>query len=693
MTKKFIITTNFTENFASESDKPEEFIEEIEIKDYTIKESNKYYVFTENHDIIATSDKDNKILIDFLNVDDLFIKTKDNKPIDPSLYTFNFQLNNFKGKLTAEINGEEKILEKISYISNITHLYYYPKFMNISYTISLTYSLFLKNKSLASEVSQLIVYVCKENCTCDPQQFDCKECLDDYVVYKLKGNCRSNRDLMGLVYDENQKVYLDCFKMCKTCSKVGYSEYDMNCLTCFEEYGDYMDEEKNACYSKYCENLYYRDKDTGMKTCINETSCPEEYPIHNKESNQCEQNKTILNDIPISDTSTSEESDTISIETHTKTDEATESSKSDTKVQSPETDVKKDNILFEELMDLIDELIGKENIDQINKTYTLLSNSIKNYDISMLKNDVTINGKNITYQLTTSENQKNTEQISNVSIIDLGECEKIIKRSISYEDDPTPLLILKIDVKKGIKKTTAVEYEVYNPYTRQKIDLSICSNASISIYAPVSLNNKETSLYNNLKNEGYDLFDVNNSFFIDPCTPYTSSNGTDVYLADRKDYYYNEEIVLCEDTCKYIEVNTKTEKVLCKCNVKNEVNIDSDQEFSPQKLIENFYKIDAYSNFDVLYCYKLVFSKKGLKNNICFYILLVLFFFFMTSMIANLFSAMKKIDEIIFKIFQYKDVNNIIKNEGKSTKKNIKNELNINSNKEGFEKYKIDIFK
>jgi hypothetical protein len=341
MTKKFIITTNFSENFASELDKPEEFVEEIEIKDLSIKESNKYYVFTENHDIIATSDKDSKIIIDFLNVDNLFIKTKDNKPIDPSLYTFYFHLNNFKGKLTTEINGKEKIIEKISYISNITHLYYYPKFMNVSYTNSLTYSLFLKNKSLASEASQLVVYVCKENCTCDQQQFDCKECLDDYVVYKYRGNCRSNRDLMGLVYDENQKVYLDCFKMCKTCSKVGYSEYDMNCLTCFEEYGDYMDEEKNACYSKYCENLYYKDKDTGMKTCINETSCPEEYPIHNKETNQCEQNKTILTDLPIYDISTSEESDSISIETQTKTDEATESSKSDTKAPSLETDVKK----------------------------------------------------------------------------------------------------------------------------------------------------------------------------------------------------------------------------------------------------------------------------------------------------------------------------------------------------------------
>lgn len=64
--------------------------------------------------------------------------------------------------------------------------------------------------------------------------------------------------------------------------------------------------------------------------------------------------------------------------------------------------------------------------------------------------------------------------------------------------------------------------------------------------------------------------------------------------------------------------------------------------------------MEAISNFEVLYCYKLVFSSKGLKRNICFYILLVLFVLFLISMIINLFIALKKIEEIIFKIFQDK---------------------------------------
>ena len=142
-------------------------------------------------------------------------------------------------------------------------------------------------------------------------------------------------------------------------------------------------------------------------------------------------------------------------------------------------------------------------MDQINKTYPILSDYIKKLDISSFNEDFTISGKNITYQITTSDNQKKSSHNSNVSIIDLRDCEKIIKKKISYEDDPIPLLILKIDVKKDETKSTAIEYEVYNPYTKDKIDLSICSNVSISIYAPINLNDQEVSLYDDLDEQGY----------------------------------------------------------------------------------------------------------------------------------------------------------------------------------------------
>ena len=799
-TRKIIITTNFSQNFSSNLEKPKEFEEIPPDQDLILKETSRYYVYTNEYKIVAKSNKDKKMYIDLKDEEKLFMRTKTNESIDTSLYSFSILLNSFKGNLTAEVDGiEKKIIANVTtFLTNITHLNFYPIFDNENYIFSFLFTLYLKNKTLASEPALFSIFVCRENCSCTFMNLYCMECLENFSFYETPGVCVNNSDLKAVYFDSNRQVYLNCYQKCKECSGPGYSDYQMNCLSCYEEYGDYFEADTNKCLEKYCENLYYRDKDTNMKTCINETICPVDYPYLNEETKQCMheliQDSTYLaisttqNFIPttkhfisttqpfipttqpfipithpfisttqpfipttqpfisttqpfisstqpfipttqpfISTTQTYSLNnqnlstistisfDSILVSTATESSsknlasskiDNSEVANSDKIIIISQVDKTEYSTNFEEtqivssfseideeveyqkIMDYINGLIDKENIDEINKTYSILSDSIKNSEISSFKKDVTLNGENITYQITTSENQKKASHNLNVSVIDLGECEKIIKRNISKENDPTPLLILKIDIKKSKTKTTAVEYEVYNPYTREKIDLSICINESIAIYAPVNLNDEETSLYNDLSSQGYDLFDVNNSFYTDSCATYTSSNGTDVSLLDRKDYYYNEDIVLCEDKCEYMKVDTKTEKVFCKCKIKNEVNIENNQEFSPQKLIESFYKVDTILNFEVLFCFDLVFSKKGLKQNICFYILIIFFAMFLVSMIINVFTAMKKIDEIIFKIFQdkfmYYFLQNIISG-GRRTKRNaiVGNDLIMNNAKIG----------
>ena len=662
ITKKYFINTDFTRSFASQKQKPEQ-INEIS-NNYTliIDDSNKYYISIEDHIIFVTSNE-TKLIIDFVDENNLFIKTRENKPINKYLYSFNIDVTDLKGKLTIDINGEEKQLEKISRISNITQLNYYPDFRNGSFIVSISYVLYLTNKTVASLPGLLMIYGCNPNCTCNQNNTFCINCLDNYVHYQYKFNCIKLDDLKS-VFKNQDDIYYDCYEKCKTCTQRGYSTDQMLCSSCFIEYGDYL--EYGNCKEKKCDNLYYIDKDTNMKTCINETICPEEYPFLNNETYQC---------------------------TLEKDKDLTTVNPSDSFLISQWSDFSENEIYMnEQIINITDKFIGIENIDQINKTYSILSNLIQKGSISSFKEDFMIVGVNITYQITTSEKQKKSNHNSNISIIELGECEKIIKRNISYIDDPTALIILKIDIKKEGIKTTAVEYEVNNPYTREKIDLSICSNITIAIYAPVNLNDDETSLYNNLNEQGYDLFDVNNSFYLDPCSPYTSTNGTDVSLSDRKDYYYNEDIVLCEDTCQYIEVNTKSNQVYCECSIKNSVNVGNDQQFSSKKLLENFYKVDTYTNFEVLFCYKLLFSSKGLTNNICFYILLVLFVIFLTSMIINLFNALKKIDKIIFKIFQDKYMYYLMQKiimEGRKRKLKNKNKGNCKSKLSWLEKLKM----
>ena len=51
------------------------------------------------------------------------------------------------------------------------------------------------------------------------------------------------------------------------------------------------------------------------------------------------------------------------------------------------------------------------------------------------------------------------------------------------------------------------------------------------------------TLYNELKDLGYNLFDSNDKFYNDICIPYTSPNGTDILLSDRKKIFLgNDEL-------------------------------------------------------------------------------------------------------------------------------------------------------
>ena len=64
--------------------------------------------------------------------------------------------------------------------------------------------------------------------------------------------------------------------------------------------------------------------------------------------------------------------------------------------------------------------------------------------------------------------------------------------------------------------------------------LDVCQDISINIYSPVKLDEETLNIYSSLDQEGYNLFDLNDSFYNDFCIPYTSINNTDIILKDRK---------------------------------------------------------------------------------------------------------------------------------------------------------------
>jgi len=112
------------------------------------------------------------------------------------------------------------------------------------------------------------------------------------------------------------------------------------------------------------------------------------------------------------------------------------------------------------------------------------------------------------------------------------------------------LIILKYEKITNIAYEKNVQYEVFDPIEKKKLDLSICRTTSVGVCVPVTLSEKTQSLYKDLLEYGYDLFDPNGSFYQDICTPYKSENGTDILLSDRrKDFYDNE--TMCQPNCHY----------------------------------------------------------------------------------------------------------------------------------------------
>ena len=101
----------------------------------------------------------------------------------------------------------------------------------------------------------------------------------------------------------------------------------------------------------------------------------------------------------------------------------------------------------------------------------------------------------------------------------MGECENVLKKQYQINENSS-LLIIKYEKVINDSFERYVQYEVYEPYHKNKLNLSICDNITIEIYIPVVLTEKTKNLYEELKSFGYNLFDINDAFYQDICTPY-----------------------------------------------------------------------------------------------------------------------------------------------------------------------------
>ena len=296
-----------------------------------------------------------------------------------------------------------------------------------------------------------------------------------------------------------------------------------------------------------------------------------------------------------------------------------------------------------------EELINKFCIINVfnGNNFDLITNRIK--DFVALSNstdyDVIIDGNNVVFEVTTTITSNN---YYNISSIDFGECESILKKNYNIDY----LIVFKIDIKLNNSYSTIVQYEVYSP-DKKILNLSLCDKSQIELLVPVYIDEEVNNLYNIISKEGYDMFNENSSFYKDICTPFTTEDGTDILLYDRQNTYYNENIVLCENTCIYVNYNSITKRAKCQCQVKKVIR--KIETLSLNKLGSSIlFDIKTLSNIDIIKCYKLTFSNIGQIDNYGSFILIIMIIVFIVLVIYFYINEKYSISNILRKALSKK---------------------------------------
>ena len=228
------------------------------------------------------------------------------------------------------------------------------------------------------------------------------------------------------------------------------------------------------------------------------------------------------------------------------------------------------------------------------------------------KKNFIIQEDNEIYQISTLSNQ--SDKNYNLSIINFGECENILRRKFNL-DESQELIIFKIEHYITGHNTPTIEYTLFNEDGKIKLDLNYCNNVSIIYQIPVSINEDELFKY-----------DANSSYYNDRCYPYTTNSKTDITLYDRRNEYNDNNMSLCENNCTYKSYDSSTKKVDCECILKLKIPFFEDIYIDKNQLLDKFINIKSVTNIVIIKCYKLLFSKNGFISNIGSYILLSFLF-------------------------------------------------------------------
>ena len=510
---------------------------------------------------------------------------------------------------------------------------------------------------------------CSENALsldlCDICNNDYYQILDDPSNNDIYINCYKSPE--GYYFDKNDNFYKKCFYTCKDCNEYGDKNTN-NCQKCIDNY-KFLEDFPNDhnCYEN-CQFYYYFDNEKNY-FCTENLECPKEYNKLIPEKSKCvdacnkdgfyyEFRKQCLKECPPNTKISQKKDNYCEIECPkeypfemVETQECVKNCTSnDRQLELCITNYKNENEDEKKMQDQIQKSL-QEDITNGNLNTSSIANG----------KDFSFNEGKTSFTVSTTKNQKMNEK-TNETTIDLGECEGRLKRHYGIPAyDILFINIIKV-VEDGIMPPK-VEYEVYYPLNGDKLevlDLNFCGDAKadISVYAPINKSD-------------IDKHNAKSGFYNDICYTYKSEKGTDLSLKDRKKQFVDNNYTLCEEDCELKGYDEETKKALCSCQIKIKLPFISEINIDKNRLYNSFANIKNIANLNLMKCYKVLFTKKGIINNIgCYIMIPIIILHFITF--------------IIFYLKDYKNILHLI-NELIYLKKNWKlyyNNIDNNSKKE-----------
>ena len=469
-------------------------------------------------------------------------------------------------------------------------------------------------------------------CKCFEEK--CFECSEESLNYELCIKCNEDKGYYPKYNDTtNQNNFVNCYKVperyyfnftetkykpcyhsCKYCIGDG-NKLNHFCTSCNSNnnYPIPMEDNENYtnCYPNCTYNFYFDDEHNYK--CLDKPGCPSHAPLQIENSKQCvktckgtkykyEFRNTCFASCPA-----------YSVEYYGSNGNWY------CKVKCPfhlPFEKVKEKICVSNctIMERYNKLcITNYTEDRFDEIQDMIMSDIKydivdTFDYKIITNERSIiyEERNIIYEITYTHNNSTDPKMAKIN---LGECETRLKKYYGIEEEE-PLYILKIDAFVEGKIGPKVEYEIYYSFNKinlHQLDISICEGIDISIGYNVGLLEKDIEFY-----------DKNSPYYNDICYIYTNPNGSDITLEDRQQEFKDLNLSLCEEDCHISSYDRKTERVECSCEIKLNIPFVSQIKIDKNKLYK-FMNLKYIANFNIMICYKLLLSVKGIVKNIGFY--------------------------------------------------------------------------